>query len=73
MPVGEREQLAVLFAPIANFANSFAFMAERRKGILDWSRETLIKENFHLPKRARISAFASSNAAMAVSRLTPGK
>jgi hypothetical protein len=71
--IGEREKFTVLLAPETDFLDRFAFVAKGAEAVFDWSGKTLIHQDFHLPKRARTRAFASSNAATAVSRLTPGK
>ncbi|HEV2520960.1 MAG TPA: hypothetical protein VGT24_01155 [Candidatus Acidoferrales bacterium] len=71
--LGERKEFAVLLAAKTNFPDRLAFMAERDQRILDGSGEALINQYSHLPKRARTSAFASSSAAIAFDRVTPGK
>lgn len=50
----------------------FAFMTHRGERPSQRCWKTLIDEDLHFPKRASMSAFASSRAAMACSRLTPG-
>jgi hypothetical protein len=47
-------------------------LAKRRKAALERSRQALVDQDFHLPKRASTAALASSSAATASSRVTPG-
>src|ERR1700737_1212610 len=67
-----RQDLAVFLGPKTCLPHCLALVTQHGEIFLECSWKALIDEDFHFPKRARISAFASSNAAMAFSRLTPG-
>src|ERR1700675_1198851 len=68
----KREQLAILLGSKTCVAYRLALVTHRDEVPLQCNRKTLIDQNSHFPKRARTSALASSSAAIAVSRLTPG-
>ena len=71
LALSKRKELAVLLGPKTCLPHSLALVAQCGEGPLQCNWKALINQDFHFPKRARTSAFASSSAAMAFSRLTP--
>jgi hypothetical protein len=69
---GESEQFAILLASETRRSYGIASNSMGSQQNLHSDRNALVQQNLHFPKRASISFFASSKAAMAVSRLTPG-
>ena len=68
----KRKQFAVFLGTVTGFPDGFASMTECRKRGFQGSRKALVDQNSHFPNRAKTSAFASSRAAIAWFRLTPG-
>jgi hypothetical protein len=71
--IGYGEKVTILFVGNSNILNGPAIVTRLDEGILKASREAFIDEDSHVTKRAMRSAFASSRAAMALSRETAGK
>ena len=69
---GEEEEFTILLGPESGPTHGFAFMTVGCQDRGECSREALVKQNSHFPKRARRRALASSKAATACNRVTPG-
>src|SRR5258708_14083395 len=68
----KHEELAVLFRSISGSSYRLALVAHGPDALIQLVWKAFIDEDLHFPKRAKRRVLASSNAAMACSRLTPG-
>jgi hypothetical protein len=66
------EKLAVRFASLARFSHRVALVASLSQGHAQTNRNAFVQQNPHRPNRASTRALASSSAATASFRLTPG-
>jgi RHS repeat-associated protein len=67
-----REELAVLFRTISGSSYRLALVTHGHDALIQLVWKAFINEDLHFPKRAKRRVLASSSAAMACSRLTPG-
>src|SRR5580704_3457647 len=66
------QEFAVLFGTESRSPHGLAFVAHGGERNFEFIGKAFVDEDFHFPKRARRRDLASSRAAMACSRPTPG-